>query len=174
MLPSRTQFNITTAANDTRHYHNLALNITLQNPNDYFRIHYHNTLLVADYRNRRRFAMAIKVADFRQPKRIRLPWKYNWIIIILRTSPMLGHQITTTLSSSFIDLQNTYKSKLRPVIHWHWNPLFTCDLTVPLKINGSQSANMTTSAFETTKCKPDHEHRYLYNWKFIYIYIDHQ
>ncbi|KAK9919298.1 hypothetical protein M0R45_027903 [Rubus argutus] len=154
---SLTQFNITTTANDTLQYHNIALNITLQNPNDYFRIYYHNTLVVADYRNRRWFAMAIRVADFCQPAKkttsLNLQLNnYNITDIADAGSPNYYNIVIE------VHLRNTYKSKFRPTIHWHWNPLFTCDLTVPLKIKGSQSANMTA-----TKCKPDHAHRYWYN-----------
>ncbi|KAK9919297.1 hypothetical protein M0R45_027902 [Rubus argutus] len=154
---SLTQFNITTTANDTLHYRNLALNITLRNLNKYFRIYYDYILVVADYQNRRWFAMPIRVAEFLQPEK-----KITSLKVQLSDNNITDDDVANAGSPNYynivvkLHLGITYKFIPKCWLDQYWNSLFTCSLKVPLKINGSQSANMTTSAFETTKCKYDH------------------
>lgn len=144
---SLTLFNSTTTSNNSYY---LSLNITLRNPNKYYRIYYDSPLVVADFHNQTS-AMA-SVADIHQPER-----NTTLLTPSLKLQHAAGSGSGSGSGGYYYDIvvklyfPKTYKSFSRWRTDWPSTlPLYTCDLKVPLK-NGSQSA---TSAFNTTKCMP--------------------
>ncbi|XP_041025980.1 NDR1/HIN1-like protein 10 [Juglans microcarpa x Juglans regia] len=149
---SLTQFNFTTGDN-TLHY-NLALNVSVRNPNKRIGIYYDRIEANAYYQGQR-FDTETLTPFYQGHK--------NTTVL----SPVFEGQQLLTLGSgevSKFDSENTdgtfgislrLNLRIRAKLGWikigHFKPKIKCGLKVPLKSNGTLSA----AAFETTKCDFD-------------------
>ncbi|XP_050383631.1 NDR1/HIN1-like protein 2 [Argentina anserina] len=131
--------------------YSLDLNITLRNPNKYFRIYYGEALVVANYRHKSDMA---RIAEFHQPPKN--------TTFLTPSFKLERDNITDNAAGS--GKENLYDivvrldlaiKKFKPV-SWErifgsgpCSAIFICDVKVPLQ-NGSRSA---TTAFNPTKCQ---------------------
>ncbi|PRQ41584.1 hypothetical protein RchiOBHm_Chr3g0448401 [Rosa chinensis] len=140
----------------------LALNITLENPNKYFHIYYDDSIVIAGYSNKT--SAIASVADFHQLE--------NNTTLLTPSLKMHRGDSTDDATGSgkgnYYDivvklyLPKWYKSISKKRDNWQSSiHMYTCELKVPLN-NGSKSVD----AFNTTECAPRTvDFGFRYSWR---------
>jgi hypothetical protein len=147
---SLTQFNFTT--NQTLNY-NMALNITVRNPNKRIGIYY-DTIQANSYYEGQRFDTVDLTPFYQGHKNTTLlnPVFDGQQIVLLGTSEQSNFDSETTNGIYSIDLK--INLKMRAKVGWikigTFKPKIKCGLKVPLSSNGK-----STGSFEATKCSLD-------------------
>ena len=147
---SLTQFNFTT--NNTLHY-NLALNVSIRNPNQRIGFYY-DTLEANAYYQGKRFDTETLTTFYQGHKNTTV---VNAVfqgqqVVLLGTDEV--SQFDSEKTNGVFGISLKLNLRIRPkfgwIKVWTFKPKIRCGLNVPLKSNGT-----STTAFETTKCSYD-------------------
>ncbi|KAB1222557.1 Protein YLS9 [Morella rubra] len=148
---SLTQFNYTT--NNTTLYYNLALNLTIRNPNKKIGIYY-DRLEARAYYEDRRFSTAPLTSFYQGHKNTTVlnPVFKGQQLLLLGADELsvLNSEKSAGVFDIDVKLYLRVKFKLGKIKTWGVKPKISCDLKVPLSSNGKAAVG-----FETTKCNID-------------------
>ncbi|KAF5473490.1 hypothetical protein F2P56_010098 [Juglans regia] len=147
---SLTQFNFT--ADNTLQY-NLALNITVRNPNKKIGVYYELISVRAHYEDQR--FDSVNLTPFYQGHKntsVLSPVFVGQQLVLLGADELSKFNAEKNAGVYSIDvkLYLRIKFKVGKIKTWRFKPKVKCDLKVPLSSNGTSA-----SGFETTKCDID-------------------
>ncbi|XAR69819.1 hypothetical protein NMG60_11001544, partial [Bertholletia excelsa] len=148
---SLTQFHLNTTTNNLQY--NLALNLTIRNPNKYIGIYYDRLEARGIYVGQR--FDSVELPKFYQGHKNTtvLPITMNGQNIVVLENDHVDDYMSDASSGTYsidVKLYLRVRFKLRDVKTARFKPKIKCDLKVPLESNGTSS-----SSFETTKCGID-------------------
>ncbi|KAF5473929.1 hypothetical protein F2P56_005876 [Juglans regia] len=146
-----TQFNLSTTNNMLQY--NLALNVTVRNPNKRIGIYY-DTIQANAYYEDQRFDSESLTRFYQGHKNTTVlsPVFVGQQLVSLGTSEL--SKFNSEKSNGIYSIDLKLRLRIRVKVGWikfgHFKPKINCDLKVPLSSNGSSA-----SSFETTKCSYD-------------------
>ncbi|KAA8518501.1 hypothetical protein F0562_015975 [Nyssa sinensis] len=148
-----TEFNISTPTNTTLYY-NLALNMTIRNPNKRIGIYYDRIEARAFYQGQRFAATDLQPFYQRHKNTATLnPEFKGQNVVMLGDSELSNYNSEKSSGTYSIDLKLYLRVRFKFGLFKSpkFKPKIECDLKVPLESNGQTSSG----TFETTKCHFD-------------------
>ncbi|TYK07445.1 NDR1/HIN1-Like protein 3-like [Cucumis melo var. makuwa] len=154
---SLTQFNFTSPNNNNLHY-NLALNITVRNPNRRIGIYY-DVIEVSAFYEDQRFS-TVNLSQFYQGHKntsVLSPSFVGQNIVLLGTDGISSYNSEKSSGIFSIDVKINLRIRFKfgLVKFGHYKPKIRCPLKVPLRSNSTSSSSSSNGVFETTKCSYD-------------------